>query len=110
MPAIYKILDQTAPAANTPTLAYGPVGAGTSTIVSTLAVCNRGTTAATYRISIRENGEADSSKQYLVYDAAVPGNSTATWTIGVTLTTGDAIWVQASNANLTFQSFGSEIN
>lgn len=110
MAAIYKILDQTAPAATTATLAYGPVGANTSTIISTIAVCNRGATAATYRLSLRENGEADSPKQYLVYDAPVPGNSTVTWTIGVTLTTGDALWVYASNANLTFQAFGSEIS
>jgi len=110
MAVAYKILCQSAPSATTATLAYGPVGANTSTVVSTLAVCNRGATAATYRISIRENGAADNAKQYLAYDASIPANTTTTWTIGATLTTGDAIWVYASNANLSFQAFGSEIS
>ena len=109
MATTYKILAQSAPAATTPVLLYGPVGAGLSTVVSTLAICNRGATSATYRISLRQSGDADSTKQYLVYDATIPGGTTTTYTNGITLAATDVITVVASTVNLTFQAFGSEI-
>jgi hypothetical protein len=110
MATTYKILAQNAPTATTATLLYGPVGTGISTVVSTIAVCNRGSAALTYRISLRQGGDADNAKQYLVYDATLPGNSTATYTLGVTLAAADAIYVYTSAANATFQAFGSEIS
>lgn len=110
MATTYKILAQSAPAATTPALLYGPVATGISTVVSTIAVCNRGNTALTYRISLRQANEADAPKQYLVYDATLGANSTATYTIGVTLSATDAVYVYASSANATFQAFGSEIS
>ena len=110
MATTYKILAQSAPAATTPTLLYGPVGTGLSTVMSTIAICNRGATALTYRVSLRQAGEADATKQYLVYDATLGGNSTATYTLGVTLAATDSIYVYASSANATFQAFGSEIS
>jgi hypothetical protein len=110
MATTYKILAQAAPSATTPTLLYGPVGTGLSTVMSTIAICNRGNTSLTYRISLRQAGEADSSKQYLVYDATLGANSTATYTLGVTLAAADSVHVYASSANATFQAFGSEIS
>ena len=110
MATTYKILAQASPTATTPTLLYGPVGTGISTVVSTLAICNRATTAASYRISLRQSGEADSTKQYLVYDASIPANSTASYTLGITLAAADSIYVYSSTANLSFQAFGSEIS
>jgi len=110
MATTYKILAQSAPAATTPVLLYGPVGAGLSTVVSTLAICNRGATSATYRISLRQSGDADATKQYLVYDATIPANSTASYTLGITLAANDAVYIYSSNANLSFQAFGSEIS
>lgn len=110
MATTYKILAQSAPAATTPVLLYGPVATGLSTVISTLAICNRGATTLTYRISLRQAGEADAPKQYLVYDASLAANSTATYTLGVTLAATDSIFVYASSANATFQAFGSEIS
>lgn len=110
MATTYKILAQNAPAATTPTLLYGPVGTGISTVMSTIAVCNRGANSLTYRISLRQGGDADNAKQYLVYDASLPGNSTATYTLGITLAATDAVYVYTSAANATFQAFGSEIS
>ncbi len=109
MPTAYKILAQNAPAATTPVLLYGPVAASTSTVVSTIAVCNRGATQLTYRISLRQAGEGENVKQYLVFDAAVAAYSTATYTLGLTLAATDSIYVYTSAANATFQAFGSEI-
>jgi hypothetical protein len=110
MPTTYKILAQSSPVATTPTLLYGPVGAGIQTVVSTIAICNRGNTSSTYRISVRENGAADSSKQYLVFDTTIPSTSTITYTLGITLKTGDAIYVLSSTNFLSFNAFGSEIS
>jgi hypothetical protein len=109
MATTYKILAQSAPISNTITPLYGPVGAGIQTVISTLVVCNRGNTSATYRISVRENGAADSAKQYLVFDATVPSTSTVTYTLGITVKAGDAIYVYSSVNNLSFNLFGSEI-
>lgn len=110
MATTYKILGQVAPAANVSggTTLYSPA-AGLSSVVSTVAICNRGTSAATYRIAIREAGAALADKQYLAYDATVPANTTTTFTLGITLAATDVVTVVASTANLTFQAFGSEI-
>lgn len=112
MATTYKILGQVAPAANVSggTQLYAvPSVSGTSAVVSTIVVCNRGTSAATYRIAIREDNAALDNKQYLAYDASVPANTTTTYTLGVTLSSSDTITVVASSANLTFQAFGSEV-
>jgi len=109
MATTYKILAQSAPAATTNTLLYGPVGAGIQTVVSTIAICNRGNVSATYRISVRENGAADSTKQYLVFDSTIPSTSTITYTLGITLKAGDAIYVLGSTNLLSINAFGSEI-
>jgi hypothetical protein len=110
MPTTYKILAQSSPVVTTPTLFYGPVGAGINTVVSTLAVCNRGASSATFRISIRENGAADNAKQYIAFDQTVPATSTVTFTLGITLKTGDAIYIYSSTNTLSFNAFGSEIS
>jgi hypothetical protein len=110
MATTYKILAQSSPVATTPTLLYGPVGTGIQTVVSTIAICNRGNASSTYRISIRENGAADSSKQYIVFDASVPATSTITYTLGITLKTGDAVYIYSATNTLSFNAFGSEIS
>jgi hypothetical protein len=58
---------------------------------------------------VREDNVALADKQYLAYDTTVPGNTTSTFTLGVTLSASDSITVFASTANLSFQAFGSEI-
>lgn len=111
MPTAYKILGQVAPAANVSggTQLYA-VPASTSAVVSTIVICNRGTSAATYRIAIREDNATLDNKQYLAYDTAIPAGTTTTFTLGVTLSATDTITVIASTANLTFQAFGSEVS
>lgn len=111
MATSYRILGQLAPAAavsggNTLYTVTAPV---TNAVVSTIAISNRGTSAASYRIALRQGGAALDSKQYLAYDVTLPANSTTSYTLGITLATTDMITVYASSANLTFQAFGSEI-
>ncbi len=109
MPTTYKVLGQVAPSATTATTLY-TVGAGKSAVVSTIAVANRGGTSATYHIAIRVAGSALSDEEYIAYDATVTANNSTFITIGVTLAATDVITVYASNANLSFNAFGSEIS
>jgi glucose-6-phosphate dehydrogenase assembly protein OpcA len=108
MATTYKVLGQSAPSATTNTTLY-TVPAATSTVVSTITVCNRAATAATYRIAVRPAGAAIANQHYLAYDIALAANDTTALTIGVSLATTDVVTVYASSANLTFNIFGSEI-
>lgn len=104
----YKILGQVAPAATTETDLY-TVPASTETIVSSLVVANRGASSATYRISVSSNGAATATKDYLIYDGAISSNAVIALTLGITMDATDKIRVYASNANLSFNAFGSEL-
>ena len=104
-----KSLGQLAPAATTLTDLY-TVPACTSASISSIIVCNRGSTTTTFRISVAVAGVTDSNKQYIFYDQSLDGNSTFTATIGVTITATDKIRVYAGNSNLSFNVFGIEVS
>jgi hypothetical protein len=109
MATAYKIIGQSAPAATTEADLY-TVPAATETIISTLVVANRGTSDATFRISIAPNGAATANSQYIAYDLTCAANGINAFTFGLTLDATDKIRVYASTANLTFSAFGSEIS
>jgi hypothetical protein len=109
MAELLKNLGQLAPLATTLTDLY-TVPAATSASISSIVVCNRGSTLTTFRISIAVAGATDSSKQYIFYDQSLDGNSSFTATIGVTITATDKIRVYAANANLSFNVFGIEVS
>lgn len=109
MATAYKVLGQSAPSATTATTLY-TVPSATQTVVSTIAVCNRAATAATYRIAIRPVGATLANQHYIAYDSTVAANDSTMLTIGITLATTDVITVYASTANLSFNAFGSEIS
>jgi hypothetical protein len=109
MATTYKVLGQVAPSATTATTLY-TVGAGKSTVVSTIAVCNRASSAATYRVAIRPAGATLSNEHYIAYDSTLAANDSTMITIGVTLAATDVITVYASTANTSFSAFGSEIS
>ena len=104
----YKVLGQSAPSAVTNTTLY-TVPAATETVISTLFVCNRGSTAATYRIAVRPDGATLANEHYIAYDAVILGNDSVAITVGTTLDATDVVTVYASTANLSFNAFGSEI-
>ena len=104
----YKILGQSAPAATTETALY-TVPASTETIISSIVVCNRGSSAGTYRIYVADNGAAAANNQYLVYDATIQAKETVALTLGLTLNATDILRVYASSADMSFNAFGSEI-
>jgi hypothetical protein len=108
MATAYKVLGQSAPSATTATDVY-TVPSSTEAVVSTIFVCNRGATAATYRISVRPNGATQADQHYLAYDAVILANDSVAITVGTTMDAADVITVYASTANLSFNVFGSEI-
>lgn len=104
----YKVLGQVAPSATTSTAVY-TVPSATEAIVSSVTVCNRSASDATYRISIRPAGATLANEHYLVYDSTASANDTIIFTIGITLAATDILEVYASSADLTFQAFGTEM-
>ena len=104
----YKVLAQSNPSAATLTDAY-TVPAATSTVISTISVCNRSAVATSFRISIQVANVADDNKQYLYYDTIIAGNDTFVAQLGISLATTDVIAVYATLATLSFNIFGVEL-
>jgi glucose-6-phosphate dehydrogenase assembly protein OpcA len=109
MANVIKVLGQQNPSATTNTTLY-TVPSSTSTVVSTITVCNRSATATSFRVAIRPAGAAISNEQYIYYDVAIAGNDTFAATLGITLATTDVITVYATLATLSFNLFGQEIS
>jgi glucose-6-phosphate dehydrogenase assembly protein OpcA len=109
MPTVYKVLGQSAPSATTNTTLY-TVPAGQQVVVSTIVVANRATSTGTYRIAIRPGGATIANQHYIAFDVTVGASDSITLTLGLTLTASDVITVYASNTNLSFSAFGSEID
>lgn len=108
MPTAYKVLGQSAPAANTATSLY-TVPSATSVIVSTIAVCNRGSSNSTFQIAVRPDGAALANQHYLAFNVAIAATDTITFTLGITMDAADIIHVLGSTADLSFSAFGTEI-
>ena len=108
MASTYKTLAQNIPSATTLTAAY-TVPAATSSVLSTVTVCNEANTATTYRLSVALAGAADATKQYIAYDVALAANSTQTLTLGITLATTDVFRVYSASGSVAFNVFGVEL-
>jgi hypothetical protein len=109
MATVYKVLGQTGPAATSNTDVY-TVPSSKYAVVSTITVANRGTGDATYRIAVRPDGATIANEHYIAYDTTVLANDTIGITLGLTADAADVFTVYASNANLSFNVFGSEID
>lgn len=111
MPTAYKVLGQvdstTAGAGNDGTLYTVP--SATQAVCSTLSVCNRGTTAATFSVRLKVANAADADNQFICFDAPIAAKDTLLLTFGATLNATDVLRVNGSTTNLTFTLFGSEI-
>jgi hypothetical protein len=108
MATTYKVLGQSAPSATTDTDVY-TVPSATEAVVSTITICNRSAANKTYRIAVRPNGATIADEHYVAYDAVVGPNDTIALTLGITIDAADVVTVYASDADLSFSIFGSEI-
>jgi hypothetical protein len=108
MSATMKVLAQSYPAAATGTTLY-TVGAGLSTIVSTLSVCNQTSGQLTFRIAVIPSGGSLSTARYIAYDSKVASNDTNFITVGITLESGASIYVYNSTVGISYSLFGTEL-
>jgi hypothetical protein len=108
MAITYKVLGQSNPAANTNIDLY-TVPANTSSVCSTMVICNQAASAATFRIAVRPAGASISTPQYISYDTNLNANDSITMTIGITLATTDVVTVRANTTTVSFNLFGSEL-
>lgn len=102
-----KVLGQVIPTAGTLTTAYTVPGA-TSTVVSTLKVCNQGP-ATTFQVSIAVAGVADTPKQYVYYNVPLGFADSFSATEGWTLAATDVIRVSSVSGLVSFNVFGVEV-
>lgn len=109
MPTTYKVLAQSNPSATTATTLY-TVPSSTSTVVSTITVCNQAASAGTFRIAVRPGAATLAAQHYVAYDVAIAANDTTAITLGLTLATTDVVTVYASSATMSFNAYGSEIS
>jgi glucose-6-phosphate dehydrogenase assembly protein OpcA len=109
MPTVYKVLGQSNPSATTATTLY-TVPSATSTVVSTIVICNQAATTATFRIAVRPGGASLAAQHYVAYDVTVGASDSTALTLGITLATTDVITIYASTATVSFAAFGSEIS
>jgi len=109
MATTYKVLGQLNPSATTLTTLY-TVPSSTSSVVSTITVCNQAATAATYRIAVSPAGAAIDPKHYIVYGSTVAASDSTIITLGMTLATTDVVRVYSSSSTTSFVLFGSEIS
>jgi hypothetical protein len=105
----YKILDQSAPAATSPTDVY-TVPSATETVISTIVIANRAATAGTFRLSVRPNGAAQADQHYIAYDVPIAANDSTTLTLGITMDAADVLTAYCSSADMSINVFGTEIS
>ena len=104
----YRILAQSNPPANNPTVLY-TVPANTATVISTLQICNLSGNTSTIRVSVATANAAIANAQYLTYDTPIIGNDALSMTLGISLGNTDSMTISANTGNVAFSLFGSEI-
>jgi hypothetical protein len=77
-------------------------------VASTLHIANYGAANTTYRVAVQKAGETLESKHIFAFDHPITQTSSESLSIGLTLSAGDRVLVQADVDKITFQLFGSE--
>lgn len=82
--------------------------AGTSTVVSSVVICNTSASAATYSIAIVPTTAAFATGKYVVYQATIAGNDTVALTLGLVLdATNRYLLVSSSTTSVNFSAYGA---
>jgi hypothetical protein len=105
----YKVLAQSAPAATTATNVY-TVPPTTETVISTIIIANRDSSAGTFRLSVRPDGDAQADEHYIAYDVPIAGADSTTLTLGITMDAADVLTAYCSSADMSINVFGTEIS
>jgi len=80
----------------------------TSTVCSTLVICNQGVSTV-FRVAVRPAGTALDPKHYLIVDNTINQYDSVFLTLGVSLATTDVVSVYAGATSVSFSLFGSEL-
>ena len=104
----YKVLAQAALPATTASVIY-TVPSATSTVLSTVTICNQNSSQSSYRIAVVPGGGAPLTHNYLAYDVPLQANDTTALTLGITLATTDIVNVYATTSSVSFSLFGTEV-
>lgn len=102
-----KNLGQSLPAASTLTALY-TAPAATSTVISSVVICNQGAGTAKFRVSHSIAGAADALAQYLYRDTELAPGKTYVATLGITMATTDILKVQSDTGQCSFNAYGQE--
>ena len=103
-----KPLGRSAPAAATPATLY-TAPASTTTIVSSLVICNTNAASDTFRVYLVPSGGSLNVNNAVYYDVAITGKNSFSANIVPVLMTGDFIMVWSLNGYCTFTASGLEI-
>jgi hypothetical protein len=79
-----------------------------SAVISTIVVANIASANKTFRVLVR-SGSSYGNQNYLAYDTIVPANDSIIMTLGITISGSCQLVVSGSDANVSFNAFGSEI-
>lgn len=105
-----KRLGATTVTANADTELY-QTPASTTASISSIVVCNTGSTARTFRIALVDATSVGSvaTEDYIYYDLTIPANQTFICTAGLTMAADTIILVRASHAEVVFSAYGAEV-
>ena len=80
-------------------------------MISTVIIANRASSADTFRLALRTDGDAIADKHYLAYDVPVAPNDSTTLTLGITMEATDVLSVSAAGtaSTLSVNAFGAEV-
>jgi hypothetical protein len=109
MATTYKVLGQVQGTAAVGTYAtLYTVPASTSSVISTVTICNQAATDATFRLAIAASA-TPATAEFISYGTTVKANDTVTLTLGFTLEATKRIVISSSANTTSFGAFGSEI-
>lgn len=86
------------------------VGVGKQTVVSSISICNKNTSAATIRVSHIPAGQSVGNAYYILYDRVIdvkPANLSIQ--LGIAMAAGDILSVYSTVANVNFIAWGDEV-
>ena len=99
MASNYLRLGATTVSANVDTGLY-TVPAATQTVVSSIIVCNRGTTTETFRVAHVDGAIGSvANEDYIYYDIEIAANDTFIATVGLTMEATHTLLVRSSSAD-----------
>lgn len=85
-------------------------GSTTSAIVSTLFVCNTGSSPATYRVGVSGSAGTPAASEWLYYDATVEANDTLIYTFSLSIAPSKFIRVSSSANTVSFTASLVEVS